>query len=189
MTTTSNTDQSVSRRTALAGISATGLGLALATTTHHAFAQEATPFPMAGHSLVGTWIVDRIPDDPTEIPTYNVITADGLVIDPTQGGAGVWEATGPDTANFTLSGTIAELGAYFVVRGSLTVDAGGETATNSYSAWTVAADGSTMDELTIAQATARYTRLRIEPPDAVGQPLAGFPTWTPATPTPGTPTS
>jgi hypothetical protein len=40
-----------------------------------------------------------------------------------------------------------------------------------------------------AQGTARYTRFRIEPQDAVGQPLAGFPAWTPATPTPATPTT
>ncbi len=86
---------------------------------------------MAGHPLVGAWVVDRNPADPTEIPTYNVITADGGVIDPTVGGAGVWEATGPDTATFTLTGTIAELGGYFLVRGSLVVDAGGGTATAS----------------------------------------------------------
>jgi hypothetical protein len=142
---------------------------------------------MAGHPLVGTWIVDRNPDDPTEIPTYNVITADGGVIDPTVGGAGVWEATGPDTANFTLTGTIAELGGYFVVRGILTADAGGETATASVSSTIVAADGTNMDQLTEAQLTARYTRLRIEPQDAVGQPLPQFPVWTP--PPPATPTA
>jgi hypothetical protein len=187
--TTSRPIDAVSRRTALAGISATGLGLALTATTHHASAQEATPFPMAGHPFVGAWIVDRNPDDPTEIPTYNVITADGAVIDPTQGGAGVWEATGPDTANFTLSGTIAELSAYFIARGSVTVDSGGGTATNSFSSTIVAADGTVLDELSFAQDTARYTRISIEPESAVGQPLAGFPTWTPATPTPGTPTS
>lgn len=185
--TTPRTVGPVSRRTALAGLGASGLGVALAATTRHASAQEATPAAMAGHPLVGTWIVDRNPADPTEIPTYNVITADGGVIDPTVGGAGVWEATSPDTANFTLTGTITDLSAYFLVRGSLVVDAGGGTATATYSSTIVAADGTTMDELTLAQGTARYVRLRIEPQDAVGQPLAGFPAWTPppaATPTP-----
>ena len=43
-----------------------------------------------------------------------------------------------------------------------------------------------MDQLTEAQATARYVRFQIEPQDAVGQPLAGFPAWTP--PPPATPT-
>jgi hypothetical protein len=185
--TASNTSPSVSRRTALAGLGAGGLGLALAAAARQASAQDATPYPMAGHPLVGTWIVDRNPADPTEIPTYNVLTADGGLIDPTVGGAGRWEATGPDTANFGLTGTIAELGAYFVVRGTLAVDAGGETGTASYSSTIVAADGTVMDQLTVAQGTARYARFRIEPQDAVGQPLAGFPTWTPAPP--ATPTT
>ena len=87
--TTSNTDRSVSRRSALAGLGTAGLGLALAATTRHAAAQEATPVPMAGHPLVGTWIVDRNPADPTDTPTYNIFTADGAIIDPTVGGAGV----------------------------------------------------------------------------------------------------
>ena len=101
---------------------------------------------MASHPLVGTWIVDRNPADPTEMPTTNVLTADGGLIDPTVGAAGVWVATGPDTANFTLTGTFAELGAYFVVRGSIAVDAGGDTATASYSSTIVAADGTVMDQ-------------------------------------------
>jgi hypothetical protein len=151
-------------------------------------AQEATPMPMAGHPFVGTWIVDRNPDDPSEIPTYNVITSDGTVIDPTQGGAGVWEATGPDSANFTLTGTIADLNAYFLVRGSITIDADGDHATNIYSSTIVAADGTVMEDLTATGATATYSRLRMEPVDATG-PLAEFPAWTPAPPPAATPTT
>ena len=137
------------------------------------------------HQFEQARIVDRNPDDPTEIPTYNVVTADGGLIDPTVGAVGVWAATGPDTANFTLTGTIAELGAYFVVRGSIAVDAGGDTVTNTASDTIVAAAGTILDQH--AQLTATYVRLRVEPQDAVGQPLAGFPAWTPppaATPTP-----
>ena len=177
----------LSRRAALGRVAAVVAAIGLSSRVSSVVAQEATPTAMAGHPLVGSWIVDRNPDDPTEIPTYNVLTADGGLIDPTQGGAGRWEATGPETANFGLSGTIAELSAYFIVRGTLTVDAGGGTATASYSSTIVAADGTTMDQLTQAQGTARYTRIRIEPQDAVGQPLAEFPVWTPApaaTPTP-----
>jgi hypothetical protein len=79
---------SVSRRTALAGISATGLGLALAATTHHASAQHATPTAMAGHPIIGTWIVDRNPEDETDPPTAVVYTPDGGWIDPILGVAG-----------------------------------------------------------------------------------------------------
>ncbi len=53
--TTSNTSQSVSRRTALAGLGAGGLGVALAATVRHASAQDTTPASLAGHPLVGTW--------------------------------------------------------------------------------------------------------------------------------------
>src|SRR5215217_2550472 len=53
--TTSTTRQSVSRRTALAGLGAGGLGLALAATTRHATAQDAAA-EMAKHPLVGTWL-------------------------------------------------------------------------------------------------------------------------------------
>ena len=174
----------LSRRAALGGVGAFAATLGLGGRLGRAAAQEATPAAMAGHPFVGTWIIDRNPADPTEMPTYNVITADGGLIDPTVGAAGVWEATGPDTANFTLTGTIAELGAYFVVRGSVAVDAGGDTVTNTASATVVAADGTILDQQ--AQLTATYVRLRVEPQDAVGQPLAGFPAWTP--PPPATPT-
>jgi hypothetical protein len=149
-------------------------------------AQEASPDAMTGHPLIGTWIVDRNPADPSEMPTTNVITADGGLIDPSVGAAGVWTVTGPDTADFTLIAIFAEDGgSYFVVRGSLAVDAAGDSATATISQTHVAADGTVLDQM--AQGSANYLRLRVEPQDAVGQPLAGFPAWTSAsvaTPTP-----
>jgi hypothetical protein len=176
----------VSRRTALAGLGAGGLGFALA--AHGAAAQDATPFPMAGHPLVGSWIVDRNPDDPTEITTYNDITSDGTISDPSVGGAGVWAATGPNSATFTLTGTIADLGAYFLVRASVIVDDGGDSGTATYSSTIVAADGTVMDDLTTSGNSATYLRIRLEPVDATG-PLPKFPAWTPAPPAAATPTS
>jgi len=158
-------------------------------------AQDSTPRVMASHPLVGTWIVDRNPADPTEMPTTNVITADGGLIDPPVGPAGVWAATGPDTADFTLIAIFeqgmavtgqqtAGGGSYFVVRGSLAVDAGGDTATATVSQTHVAPDGTVLDQL--AEGTSTYLRLKVEPQDAVGQPLAGFPAW--AAPSVATPT-
>jgi hypothetical protein len=52
--TASNTPQSVSRRSALAGLGAGGLGMALATSARHAAAQDAPE--MTNHPLVGTWL-------------------------------------------------------------------------------------------------------------------------------------
>lgn len=185
---TSQTDHPISRRSALAGLGAGGIGLALANAARPANAQDASPTSLADHPFVGAWIVDRNPDDPTEIPTYNVVTSDGTIIDPTVGGVGVWKATGPDTADFTLTGTITELSAYFLVRGSITVEEGGEHATNTYSSTIVAADGTVMEETTASAAGANYIRVRLEPVDATG-PLAEFPVWTPAPPSAATPTT
>lgn len=155
-------------------------------------AQETTPAAMISHPLVGTWIVDRNPADPTEMPTTNVLTADGGLIDPSVGAVGVWAATGERTADFTLiaifeqgmavTGPQAEGGSYFVVRGSLEVDAGGDTATATVSQTQVAPDGTVLDQL--AEGMSTYLRLKVEPQDAVGQPLAGFPAWMPSSATP-----
>src|SRR5829696_9123597 len=157
-------------------------------------AQEATPNAMTTHPLVGTWIIDRNPADPAEMPTTNVITADGGLIDPSVGAAGVWVATGERTADFTLIAIFAEGrpaigvevggGSYFLVRGSVVVDAGGDTATTTVSQTHVAPDGTVLDQM--AEGTSTYLRLKVEPQDAVGQPLAGFPAWAP--PSAGTPT-
>lgn len=133
---------------------------------------------MANHPLVGTWIVDRNPADPTEMPTTNVLTADGGLTDPSVGAAGVWAATGERTADFTLIAIFAELDSYFLVRGTIEIDETGDNATATASQTHVASDGTILD--TSEEGISNYIRLRIEPSDAVGQPLAGFPTWAPA---------
>src|SRR5688572_23188346 len=98
---------------------------------------------------------------------------------PTADADGVWAPTGPNTVNYTLIVIDAQAGTYTMIRGSIEVDATGETATASYSR-TVAADGTVVDQQ--AEATAQYIRLQIEPQDGVWTPLANFPAWTPATP-------
>src|SRR6185503_897035 len=124
--TTLNTAQSVSRRTALAGLGAGGLGLALAARGHRAAAQESTPDAMAGHPIVGTWIVDRDVDGSTEAPTMLVHTADGSTIDPLFDVCGGWQPTGPHSANVTLFGLIdGGSGGYIVIRASVEIDEAG----------------------------------------------------------------
>jgi hypothetical protein len=176
------TSSRLTRRAALGGISAGAAAVGLGTTSRVA-AQDAQS-EMAGHPFVGTWVVYD-PADPAGMPTTNIITADGGLIDPTIGAAGVWTATGERTADFTLIALFAEGGgSYYLVRSSITVDAGGDTATNTFSETHVAPDGTILDQR--AQATSAYVRLKVEPQDAVGQPMAGFPAWTPspvATPT------
>jgi hypothetical protein len=181
-----------SRRAALRA-TAVGAALGLGSGLRRAAAQDATPTAMASHPFVGTWIIG----DPTGgEPTTNIITADGGLIDPTIGAAGVWTATGARTADFTLIAIFeqgmaatgrptAGGGSYFVVRGSLEVDATGDAATATASQTHVAPDGTVLDQL--AQGTSAYVRLTVEPQSAVGQPLAGFPAWTPSSPATPTP--
>jgi hypothetical protein len=58
--TTSNTDRSVSRRTALTGLGAGWLGLALAAAPRLVAAQDIA---MASHPIVGSWLAGRAPND------------------------------------------------------------------------------------------------------------------------------
>jgi hypothetical protein len=58
--TTHRTVASVTRRTALAGLGAGGLGVALAAAARPAAAQDAA---MANHPMVGTWMGGRAPND------------------------------------------------------------------------------------------------------------------------------
>ena len=74
------TDPNVSRRTALAGLGAGALGLALATRRLAAFAQDATPVavPTEGHPLVGAWEVTEYDEQPLPAPaTYAIFDPDG----------------------------------------------------------------------------------------------------------------
>jgi hypothetical protein len=73
--TTSQSKATVSRRTAFTGLGVSGLGVALAATTHYASAQEATPDAMASHPIVGNWMVSTPAG-----PAMAVFLADGTNI-------------------------------------------------------------------------------------------------------------
>jgi hypothetical protein len=132
--TTSNPVPSVSRRTALVGLGAGSLGLALATLP--AAAHESMPAAMAGHPLVGTWFVTIPGFVDTLGPSLNVYTADGVVsqLDPSRGHAmGAWEATGERAGVVTLlflndaAGGTTVFESFGVVRHLIEADATGDT--------------------------------------------------------------
>ncbi len=128
--TTPRITASVSRRSALAGLGASGLGVALAATTRPASAQDAAT-EMANHPLVGTWLAGRAANDisvahwgpdgsmTTNLPTVGV-GADGAIThnDPAmgswvpEGARGIhfiftnrtYDATGALTGTFTVEG-------------------------------------------------------------------------------------
>ena len=163
------------RRTVLGSAAA---ALAAAPLVRPAAAQEATPAAMAGHPMVGTWVVDRDTTTTAEgPPSVAVYTADGGLLDPSQGVAGAWRATGPRSAAWTLV-VFPPDGppGYLVVRSTGEVDAGGDALDSPYSFTLVGADGTV---LASGRGMSRYSRLPIEPVEAEGAPLAGFPTWEP----------
>ncbi len=128
--TTSKPARTVSRRAALAGLGAGGVGLALAATARHTAAQDAAT-EMANHPLVGTWLAGRAPNDisvahwgpdgsmTTNLPTVGT-GADGAIThsDPALGSwvpesaRGIhfvftnrtYDATGALTGTFTVEG-------------------------------------------------------------------------------------
>jgi len=172
----------VTRRAALAGMGAGGAGLALAAASRRVSAQETTT-----HPIVGTWIIDRDITSAAEVPVVVVFTSDGGFIDPGQGVAGVWEASGPQSAAMTIIPfTDGGAGGYQVVRATWEVDEGGDTMSGPASITFVAPDGS----VTMAiEVNSNATRLKVDSMENGGQALAGFPTWTPAPPAEATPTS
>jgi hypothetical protein len=150
--TTSNTSRSVSRRTALAGLGAGGLGVALAAAvTRQASAQDATPADAAGRPLVGMWQWNSFPERP-EPATFAIFHADGTYTEwnPIAGEAiGIWRMTGertfdllfvfadtdpspdvtkwgPGTGTFTITGELDETGNALTAAGTVVArDAGG----------------------------------------------------------------
>jgi hypothetical protein len=165
-------------------VGAIGVGRSVGAAT-----QQASPRATAGHPLVGTWIVDPEVDDQTNPPSFDVYMADGTAINIGSEGAtaGAWEATGPRTATLTYAGLMGGgSGTAFILRANIEVDETGERYTGDHSFTVVAADETILGA---AQGgTAGGTRFHAEPPEAAGQSLPGFPTWTPATPEASPPT-
>jgi hypothetical protein len=135
---------------------------------------------MAGHPIIGTWLVDRQSDAVTDAPTINIMTADGAVIDPVFNVGGAWQAVGPRTAAATLYGVInGGQGGYLVVRSLNEVDDAGMRITGPYTVTIVAPDGTVV---MTADGAGRATRLPVQPLEDGGTPLPGIAPWTPEMP-------
>jgi len=130
---THRTPTAVSRRTALAGFGAGGLGLALSGHAFPAIAQD-TAEDLSGHPFVGAWLA-LVPAGPDAPPVANVTvnTADGFVtnmapvarggpngVSVASGGVGTWESTGERSARFTMVQVLSNLEGVFL--GTVTID-------------------------------------------------------------------
>ncbi len=172
----------VSRRAALAGLGAGGIGLALAATARPAAAQDAAS-EVASHPIVGTWYLDFDPAHPGTLFVYTSFHADGTRTDlhPFAGpGIGSWVATGARTGETILKyQNIADKPGVFVqgnvtVLESLTVDEAGENLTAQSVVELKASDGTVVALFPFSGAASR--RLAVEPPPSLATPTAGTPT-------------
>lgn len=125
-------ESGLTRRTALAGIGAGGLGLALAAAVRPAAAQEAT---LADHPLTGVWLVSAnpaLPDTPM-VPHISIFASDGTCTlfapasDTGPGGVtlqtpcvGIWRAYDEQRAQFRVVQTFSS--SEGAVTGGLAID-------------------------------------------------------------------
>lgn len=167
---------------AISGFGASGTDLA------GIAAQEAQPADLAGHPLVGAWIVDTNIDMTNDAPEIGMFTSDGTVfgLGASRWVSGAWQAADDYTGTVTMAGVFeANGGGYVVVRGPHQVDESGNSWSCPCTFTVVAPDGTV---LVSGEATAHAVRLPVEPDTAIGKPLAGFPTWTPDSGSSATPT-
>ncbi len=181
---------SLTRRTAVTGLGAGGLGLALGARTPDAAAQEVTT---VGHALVGTWFLESSSANPTQAHDLFILHADGTYIEANADGSvrlGVWEPTGPTTATLTIvaysrDAAGASLGG-ITIRLTITLNPDGNSYTAEGTIELTAPDGSTSGQAGPAMGTA--TRMLVEAPGTPVMTLAelfggapGTPEATPAT--------
>ena len=168
----------LTRRAALAGLGAGGLGAALA--ARGASAQEATA-DRAAHPIVGLWTHVSGPETPPGLRAFTAIHGDGTLSSVHSfGGPGVgaWHATGVRSVRGILKYlNIADAPGQFVegtvtVSGSLTVDEAGTTVTEESTI-----DIRTPDDAVVATFpfTTTFVRVPVEAPPATGTPAAGTP--------------
>lgn len=136
--TTSNTDRSVTRRAALAGLGAGSFAVAIGAAARPAAAQDAAA-DLAKHPIVGTWY-SLTPLGPA-LSNYNADGAMTVVFAPTQAGQagvtansaflGAWEPTGARAIRFTMIQVMSDAaGAYLgtvTIQGFPTVAEDGQT--------------------------------------------------------------
>jgi hypothetical protein len=127
---------------------------------------------MADHPLVGTWFVAEAqePDDSFMIS----FLSDGVAIQLEGSGVaafGVWEATGPTTANATFHTRFEdeEYAEVITIRAAFDVAPDGLTLTGEYTAQIVTPDGDDVGEL--GPGAVVGTRMVVEP---MGTPVASF---------------
>jgi hypothetical protein len=191
-----NSKPSVSRRAALAGVSADGLGVALGIRS----SRSAQAMSTADHPLTGVWLAmanPPLPDDP-QVAAPSIFGADGTVLlmfPLTQAGpqgvqftsayVGTWEPYDEQTGHFTATQMLSDAAGTFL--GTVTVDGHPKVTDDGMSF----IDDGALVTVTIRDATGVV--VNVIPPTTGGRPVTaikmrvgnpGFPGEEGATPVP-----
>lgn len=151
-----------------------------------AIAQDATPAATGDHPLVGAWLfVDQAnPESPYSVDIFH---ADGTYVTMDGEGAaagGVWDATGPNSADLTFVTFQPE--GRGVIRADVELAQDGQSLTATYTFELVGPDGTSTGQ--IGPGMVEATKLTVEPQgtpvgsfeDVFGAPPVGTPEATPA---------
>ena len=168
---------SVSRRAALSGLGAGGLGVALTATG----ARAAQAMSTADHPMTGVWMAmanPPLPDDP-QVAAPSVFGTDGsvlLMFPLTQAGpqgvqftsayVGVWEPYDEQTCHFTATQMLSDANGSFL--GTVTVDGHPRVSEDGM---TFSDDGSLV---TVTIRDAGGVIVTVIPPGAGGRPVTGI---------------
>ena len=150
-------------------------------------AQESAT-DLAGHPLVGSWLVDTDTSTETDAPEFGVWTSDGIMMGiGSSSSSGMWQALDEQTGLVSFVGLFPDGSGYIAVRGPHTVDETGNVWNAPYSWTVVGPDGTVLDS---GESAARGIRIQEDlsvaatSPYGAGTPLAVMPTWSPAAATP-----
>jgi hypothetical protein len=127
-------------------------------------AQDSTD-SLAGHPLVGAWLLDTDTEDSEDTLTPVLFSSDGtyLQVDEDGSAIGVWEATGERTANLTI--LFFDEGGSYKVRAMIEADETGDELSGSYT-FEPTLDGESLGEF--GPNSAAGTRIPVE---AMGEPV------------------
>jgi hypothetical protein len=178
MRTPSRPSFTISRRVAVAGLGASGLGAAL---TGRGASAHDDATNLATHPAVGLWTNLVGPDTPPGLRAFNAIHGDGTISGMHSFGgpaAGAWRATGERSIQWLIKYlNIADTPGQYVegtvtVFSSLTVDEDGTTAQEDAMIEIRDADDTVVGTFPY-QST--FTRVPVEAPPAVGTPETATP--------------
>lgn len=131
--------------------------------------------PTATSPIVGVWLAPPLADDTGSIISFS---SDGIVADQETDGtfaSGAWAATDATTgtATFVFFMNSDEFSGSIIIRVALAYDEASDTLTATYNVTGAAPDGSVpwADEESVSRT---LTRMPVEGPDMVGQPLDGL---------------